>query len=445
VPLTWSDSENVIWTSDVPGRGSSSPTVVGDRVYLTSCDEPTGSQSVYAFDRGTGQLVWKQQVHAQGAMRKHERSTGASSSVTCDGERLFIAFPNADAVVITALSLDGKEAWQTKLCDYVIHQGYGASPFLYQDTVLVSADHKGGGAVAALDRYLAVACKEGNEVDDGGLVARCKRERANQRALELAPGLMAARAQAIEVALQQKQPDKALAIARRLQTERPGDAAGWLLEGEVQMRQRQWASAATVLRQAVQRQSPGAAPVRLYQALAQGDRPADAEAFASQWLQNHPADTSLLFTMAGTAQTQGDLPRAQQHYERLLAVQADHAMALNNLAMVRLLRKEPGARALAERAVATAPQNAALLDTLAQAQAAEGQLDAALATQNSAVAAAPQAPALRLNLARILLQAGDRAKAKTELDRLAALGDGFSQQADVRQLLQTLGPSLSGR
>lgn len=143
VPLTWSDTENVVWEADVPGRGSSSPTVVGDRVYLTSCDEPTGSQSVYAFDRGTGQLVWKQEVHASGAMRKHERSTGASSSVTCDGERLFVAFPNSDAVVITALSLEGKPVWQTKLCDYLIHQGYGASPFLHKDTVLVSADHKG--------------------------------------------------------------------------------------------------------------------------------------------------------------------------------------------------------------------------------------------------------------------------------------------------------------
>jgi outer membrane protein assembly factor BamB len=152
VPLTWSDTENMVWAADVPGRGSSSPTVVGDRVYLTSCDEPTGSQSVYAFDRGTGKLVWSKQVHTKGAMRKHERSTGASSSVTCDGERLFVAFPNSDAVVITALSLDGKEVWQTKLCEYLIHQGYGASPFLYKDTVLVSADHKGGGAVAALDR-----------------------------------------------------------------------------------------------------------------------------------------------------------------------------------------------------------------------------------------------------------------------------------------------------
>ena len=152
VPLTWSDTENVIWSVDVPGRGSSSPTVVGDRLYLTSCDEAAGSQSVYAYDRAGGRLAWTKQVHASGAMRKNARSTGASSSIACDGERLFAAFPTSGAVVITALSLEGEQLWQTTLCEYLIHQGYGASPFLYKDTVLVAADHKGGGAVAALDR-----------------------------------------------------------------------------------------------------------------------------------------------------------------------------------------------------------------------------------------------------------------------------------------------------
>jgi len=152
VPRTWSDTENVIWSVDVPGRGSSSPTVVGERIYLTSCDEAAGSQSVYAYDRASGRLVWTKQVHASGAMQKNTRSTGASSTVACDGERLFVAFPTSGAVVITALSLAGEQLWQTTLCDYLIHQGYGASPFLYKDTVLVAADHKGGGAVAALDR-----------------------------------------------------------------------------------------------------------------------------------------------------------------------------------------------------------------------------------------------------------------------------------------------------
>ena len=270
-------------------------------------------------------------------------------------------------------------------------------------------------------------------------------QRSNQRALELAPGLPQAQAQAIEVALQQRHADKALAIARQVQADQPGDAAGWLLEAEVQLRQRQWASAIALLRQALQRNAHGAAAAKLYQTLVLAGQTAEARTFADQWLRKHPADTTLLFTMASLAHTRGDLPAAQQHYQRLLEVQADHTLALNNLAMVRLQLKQPGARMLAERAVAAAPQNADLLDTLAQAQAAEGQLDTAISTQKSAVAAAPQAPALRLTLARILVQAGERAKARTELERLAALGDDFGQQADVRQLLQTLGPVLQGR
>jgi len=152
VPLSWSDEENVLWTAAVPGRGSSSPTVVGDRVYLTTCDEPTGSQSVLAFDRHTGRESWRKEVHARGAMRKNERSTGASGSVAGDGRRLFAAFPTADAVYVTALGSDGEQVWQVRLCDYAIHQGYGASPLVHGDTVIVIADHKGGGVVAALDR-----------------------------------------------------------------------------------------------------------------------------------------------------------------------------------------------------------------------------------------------------------------------------------------------------
>ena len=271
-------------------------------------------------------------------------------------------------------------------------------------------------------------------------------QRSSQRALELAPGLLEARVQAILVALQLQQPDKALALARKVQAEQPGDAVGHLLEGEVLARQRQWAGGGggAAPGAGAARARP-AASVRLYQVLAQGDRPAEADAFATQRLRSHPDDVPLLFAMASAAQNQGDLATAQKHYERLLALQADHALALNNLAMVRLQLKQPGARGLAERAVAAAPQNADLLDTLAQAQAAEGQFDAAANTQRAAVAAAPQTPVLRLTLARILLQGGERAKAKAELDRLAGLGDGFAQQAEVRQLLQTLGPSLPGR
>ena len=151
-PLAWAAGENVRWTIDIPGRGNGSPTVVGEHVYLSSCDEPSGSQSVYAFDRKSGTLLWSTQVHASGAMRKNERSTGASSTIACDGKSLFVNFLNSGAVSTTALSRDGKQLWQTKLTDYTIHQGYGSSPCVYRDMLIVSGDNKAGGAVAALNR-----------------------------------------------------------------------------------------------------------------------------------------------------------------------------------------------------------------------------------------------------------------------------------------------------
>ncbi len=150
-PLNFSASENVIWKADIPGRGYGSPTVVGQRVFLATCDEESGSQSLLCFDRDTGEKLWATQVHASGAMRKNNKSTGASSTPACDGERVFISFPNDGGLHTTALGLDGEILWRQRVSDYVVHQGYGASPVLYQGLVIVAADNKGGGALAGLD------------------------------------------------------------------------------------------------------------------------------------------------------------------------------------------------------------------------------------------------------------------------------------------------------
>ena len=43
-PVKWSETENIIWSVDVPGRGHSSPAVVADRIFLTSADEKRKEQ-----------------------------------------------------------------------------------------------------------------------------------------------------------------------------------------------------------------------------------------------------------------------------------------------------------------------------------------------------------------------------------------------------------------
>jgi outer membrane protein assembly factor BamB len=151
--LKWSDTENVLWKAPVPGRGHGSPTVVGEHVYLATADDDKEVQSVLCFERKTGKQLWQTTVHTGKFIKGgNKKKSNASSSVACDGERLFINFPNDGAIYTTALGRDGKILWQTRISDYIIHQGYGSSPCLYENLVLVSADNKGGGKIAGLDR-----------------------------------------------------------------------------------------------------------------------------------------------------------------------------------------------------------------------------------------------------------------------------------------------------
>lgn len=155
-PITWSESENILWRIPVAGRGHGSATVVGDQVFLTTADAE--QQTVLCVDRQTGNTLWDTTVHQGGLPKSGTKKAGnfkasfASTSVACDGTLLFANFYNDGAVFTTALDRSGQQVWQTKISPYVIHQGYGSSPCLYKDLVIVSADNKGGGAIKALKR-----------------------------------------------------------------------------------------------------------------------------------------------------------------------------------------------------------------------------------------------------------------------------------------------------
>jgi outer membrane protein assembly factor BamB len=152
VPVTWSETQNVVWKAPVRGKGHASPTVVGNRIYLATADHATDEQLVICYDRATGKQVWETVVHRGNLETKgHRNSSQASSSVAWDGQRLYINFVNDKAVHTTALDAAGKILWQRRVDEFVMHQGFGSSPVVHGSVVLVTADHRGGGAVAALD------------------------------------------------------------------------------------------------------------------------------------------------------------------------------------------------------------------------------------------------------------------------------------------------------
>ncbi|WP_182865765.1 outer membrane protein assembly factor BamB family protein [Stieleria mannarensis] len=156
-PTRWSENENVIWKTAIPGRGHGSPMLLGQRVYLATADDQRKVQVVLCLDRRTGTVEWEAIVHqgeyeSKGKRKANEKASSASSTLATDGERLFINFFNDEAIHTTALDLSGKIVWTQRLCDYVVHQGYGSSPAIYKQLVICSADNKAGGAIVAMDR-----------------------------------------------------------------------------------------------------------------------------------------------------------------------------------------------------------------------------------------------------------------------------------------------------
>ena len=262
---------------------------------------------------------------------------------------------------------------------------------------------------------------------------------AVRRAAEIAPDQLQVQQAQVSLALMENQPDKALAVARKVQAQRPDDAVGFGMEGDIEMRRRNWDAAAAALRKSLARKQPGDSAQRLHATLTAAKKTAEANQFAADWRKGHPDDLAFVMHLGDMTMAAGNAAGAEALYREVTARHADHVLALNNLAYAMALQKKPGAVALAEQALQRAPKAAAVMDTLAFSLAAEQQLPRAIEVQTQAVAAAPQAHQFRLQLARFYLQAGDKAKARTELDTLAKLGTAFARQAEVAELLKSAG------
>ena len=262
--------------------------------------------------------------------------------------------------------------------------------------------------------------------------------RALRRALEIRPGLVPAQRGLVALALYDKRPQDGLNLAREMQKQDPKNALGHALEGDVEVSRGNWDGAAAAYRNALQRAATTDHAVKLHSTLLRGGKTAEADRTATEWLKGHAKDAAFHFYLGDMQMAANNSAAAEARYRAVLELQPNNPLALNNVAWLMVKQGKPGAVALAEKANSILPERAPLLDTLAAALAADKQLPKAIEVQSRAVAASPGDPGLKLNLARLYTQVGDKARARAELEGLAKLGDKFSEQAEVAKLLQSL-------
>jgi outer membrane protein assembly factor BamB len=143
--MRWSKTENVRWSLELPGWGTSSPVVYGDRVFVTSHVADKKSLVTLCCDRETGKELWRHDFGFGVDQHTHEKSNLAVNTPAATGDAVYVAFGNAD---IARYSHDGKLAWTKRYIalfgDPKMAWGYGISPLVLDDTVLFPWNHHNG-------------------------------------------------------------------------------------------------------------------------------------------------------------------------------------------------------------------------------------------------------------------------------------------------------------
>ena len=184
-PTQWSDTTNVAWKVEIPGRGHSSPVVWGNQIFVTTA-VPTGRAAaappaaaeqggrfgrggrgsgggagaaeehnfeVLAFDRMSGKILWRQVATTAVPHEGYHQQYGsfASNSPVTDGQRVYASFGSRG---IHVYDMSGKPVWQK---DFGVQMrmfmqfGEGAGPVLDDGRLILLYDHEAEGFITMLD------------------------------------------------------------------------------------------------------------------------------------------------------------------------------------------------------------------------------------------------------------------------------------------------------
>lgn len=157
LPATFSQTENIVYKTELPGAGTSSPIIVGSRIYLTyytgfNVPRQAGKMEdlklyLLCLNRADGKQIWSTEVAPKLPEQARIRDDHgyASSTPACDGDSLYVFFGKSG---VFAFDLEGKQRWRADVGSGLSDWGSAASPLLYQNLVIINASVESQSLVA---------------------------------------------------------------------------------------------------------------------------------------------------------------------------------------------------------------------------------------------------------------------------------------------------------
>ncbi len=151
VPVIWNDSTNILWKTDIEGKGWSSPVVFGNQVWVTAATETGGEMSGVCLDLNSGKIIFNLKLfNPESIYGKHDVNTYATPTPCIEEGRVYLHFGTYGTACLN--TMDGSTLWKrTDLnCDHA--QGPGASPFLYKNLLILHMEGTDVQYIVALDK-----------------------------------------------------------------------------------------------------------------------------------------------------------------------------------------------------------------------------------------------------------------------------------------------------
>jgi outer membrane protein assembly factor BamB len=134
LPTEFGPTKNVVWKTELPS-GHSSPVLTRDRIFVTAHDKE--KLYVIALDRQTGKIIWQREVPRAHTGRLQNVNGPASPSPVTDGTNVYVFFQDFGMLSYDAA---GKERWKLPLGPFNMFYGFGASPIIVDDKVILPVD-----------------------------------------------------------------------------------------------------------------------------------------------------------------------------------------------------------------------------------------------------------------------------------------------------------------
>lgn len=149
VPVEFGPEQNVLWKTPLP-PGHSSPVFTATRIFLTAhtAERETYKLLVIGLDRKTGRELWRHEIPRAQTGRRENVNGPASASPVTDGANVFAFFQEFGIISFDA---DGQERWRMPLGPFNMFYGFGASPILVENTLILAVDQDGGSYLLAVD------------------------------------------------------------------------------------------------------------------------------------------------------------------------------------------------------------------------------------------------------------------------------------------------------